>query len=49
MSGSPSRKILLIGWDVADWKVIHPLKDQGKMPTLQRLVEGGVMANLATL
>ena len=23
----PSRKVLLIGWDAADWKVIHPLLD----------------------
>ena len=22
------RKVLLIGWDAADWKVIHPLMDQ---------------------
>ena len=45
----PDRKVLLVGWDAADWKVIHPLMDQGKMPTVQRLVEGGAMANLATL
>jgi arylsulfatase A-like enzyme len=43
------RKVLLVGWDAADWKVIHPLMDAGKMPHLQRLVEGGVMANMATL
>ena len=23
------RKVLLVGWDAADWKVIHPLMDQG--------------------
>ena len=38
------RKVLLIGWDAADWKVIHPLLDAGKMPNLQRLIENGVMA-----
>src|SRR5215831_13633216 len=43
------RKVLLIGWDAADWKVIHPLMDQGKMPNVQRLVEGGVMGQIATL
>ncbi|MEQ1902681.1 MAG: alkaline phosphatase family protein [Pirellulaceae bacterium] len=43
------RKLLLVGWDAADWKVIHPLMDQGLMPNLKRLVSGGVMANLRTL
>lgn len=42
-------RIVLVGWDAADWKVIHPLMDAGRMPNLQRLVERGVMANLATL
>ena len=42
-------RLLLVGWDAADWKVISPLMDEGKMPVLQRLVERGVMGNLATL
>jgi predicted AlkP superfamily phosphohydrolase/phosphomutase/predicted Zn-dependent protease len=44
-----SRKVLLIGWDGADWKVITPLMDAGKMPVLAGFVEQGVMGNLATL
>src|SRR5690606_22342552 len=44
-----ARKVLLIGWDAADWKVINPLMDAGLMPALQRLVERGVMGNIATL
>jgi len=44
-----AKKVLVVGWDAADWRVIHPLMDAGKMPNLQRLVEGGVMGNLATL
>ncbi|MEO6847196.1 MAG: alkaline phosphatase family protein [Chthoniobacterales bacterium] len=44
-----SRRVLLIGWDSADWRVINPLLDAGKMPHLQQLVEGGVMGNMATL
>ena len=32
---------MLIGWDAADWKVIHPLMDAGKMPNLSRLVRTG--------
>ncbi len=43
------KKVLLIGWDAADWKVIHPLMDAGKMPHLQRLVERGAMGRCATL
>jgi predicted AlkP superfamily phosphohydrolase/phosphomutase len=42
-------KVLLIGWDAADWKVINPLLEQGKMPNLARLIERGVMGSLATL
>ena len=44
-----SRKVLLIGWDAADWKVINPLMDAGKMPNVQRLVDNGCMAQIATL
>jgi predicted AlkP superfamily phosphohydrolase/phosphomutase/tetratricopeptide (TPR) repeat protein len=43
------RRVLLVGWDAADWKVIQPLLDAGHMPNLARLVERGVMGNLATL
>lgn len=44
-----ARKVLLIGWDAADWKVIHPLLDAGKLPHLARFIEQGVMGNIATL
>lgn len=43
------KKVLLIGWDAADWKVIHPLLDAGMMPNLEKLINSGVMGNLATL
>jgi predicted AlkP superfamily phosphohydrolase/phosphomutase/tetratricopeptide (TPR) repeat protein len=46
----PARpRVLLIGWDAADWKVIHPLMDAGRMPNVQRLVENGSIAQIATL
>ena len=45
----PRRRVLLIGWDAADWKVIHRLVDAGHMPHLARLLERGVMGNIATL
>ncbi len=43
------RKVLLIGWDAADWKVIRPLIEAGKMPNVQRLVENGATGQIATL
>ncbi len=42
-------KVLLIGWDAADWKIINPLLDKGLMPNLATMVSQGVMGNLATL
>jgi tetratricopeptide (TPR) repeat protein len=44
-----AKKVLLIGWDAADWKVINPLLDRGLMPTLDDFINYGVMGNLATL
>ncbi len=43
------RKVVLVGWDAADWKVIHPLMNEGKMPNVRRLVENGAMGQIATL
>src|SRR5437764_4148791 len=45
----PKSRVLLIGWDAADWKVIQPLLDAGQMPNLARLMAGGVHGNLATI
>ena len=42
-------KVLVIGWDSADWKIINPLMDAGEMPALQSLIENGVCGNIATL
>lgn len=46
---SANRKLLVIGWDGADWKMINPLMDQGLMPNLEKLVNSGTIGNLATL
>jgi predicted AlkP superfamily phosphohydrolase/phosphomutase len=43
------RKVLLVGWDAADWKVIQPLMAAGKMPNVQRLVTGGSTGQITTL
>jgi predicted AlkP superfamily phosphohydrolase/phosphomutase/tetratricopeptide (TPR) repeat protein len=42
-------KVLLIGWDSADWKMIDLLMDAGMMPAMKRLVDGGVRGRFATL
>lgn len=49
MSEPLARKLLLVGWDAADWQMMHPLIDAGRMPHLKRLVERGVIGNLLTL
>lgn len=49
MTQGLAKKVLLIGWDAADWKIATPLMDQGLMPTLDDFVSHGVMGNLATL
>lgn len=43
------RKVLLIGWDAADWRIIRPLMAEGKMPNLQALMSYGSSGNLSTL
>lgn len=42
-------KLLVIGWDSADWKVINPLIQQGKMPALKKLIDGGISGRIKTL
>ena len=49
MTNRLANKVLLIGWDAADWKIITPLLDSGKMPTLEKFINEGVMGNIATL
>jgi predicted AlkP superfamily phosphohydrolase/phosphomutase/Flp pilus assembly protein TadD len=49
MAQSFGKKILLIGWDAADWEMIDPLLHSGQMPALAQLIHGGLRGNLATL
>ena len=48
MPDPPAKKVLLIGWDAADWKIINPLLDRADAHP-ERFVNHGVMGNLATL
>ncbi|MBZ5611957.1 MAG: alkaline phosphatase family protein [Acidobacteriia bacterium] len=38
--------LLLCGWDAADWHILNPLIDAGKLPHLGQLVERGAMGDL---
>ena len=52
MNGTESplaRRLLLVGWDAADWMVIDPLLQAGKLPFLASLMKRGVHGNMATL
>ena len=42
-------KVVIIGWDAADWKIIRPLMEAGKMPALQWMIHNGASGNIATL
>ena len=49
MSGRPVQRLLILGWDAADWQIIDPLLASGQMPNLAALVAGGTRANLLTM
>ena len=42
-------KVLLIGWDAADWQTIWPCIKKGYMPALKSIMDRGVYGNMATL
>ncbi len=44
-----AKKLLVIGWDAADWTFIDPLLACGKLPNLRMLVERGCRGDLRTL
>ena len=43
------KKVVLIGWDAADWEIIDPLLAEGKLPTLAGLIKEGVRGNMSTM
>jgi predicted AlkP superfamily phosphohydrolase/phosphomutase len=47
--GRLAERVLLVGWDGADWKMINRLVEAGQMPNMKRFTEEGVMGNVASL
>jgi predicted AlkP superfamily phosphohydrolase/phosphomutase/tetratricopeptide (TPR) repeat protein len=44
-----AQRLLIVGWDAADWLIVNRLFAAGKMPVLRRLVDAGCRADLGTL
>ena len=47
--GRPSRRVLLVGWDGADWEILEPLVRKRMMPNLARLMAEGSWGGLASI
>lgn len=43
------KKLLLIGWDAADWEIMGPLIAKGQMPALKKMIDQGVYGNMSTM
>jgi len=41
-------RLVLVGWDSADWKIIDPLLPSKELPGVARLVETGTSGNSTT-
>ncbi len=46
---TPVSKVIVVGIDAADWEVMRPLLDAGKLPNFMRLVKNGAVGPLKTL
>ena len=42
----PGRRVILIGWDGADWNLLDPMMRSGELPNLRRFVSEGRRADL---
>ncbi|HRE97603.1 MAG TPA: alkaline phosphatase family protein, partial [Flavobacteriales bacterium] len=49
MMGVKKQKLLILGWDAADWQVMDQLIAQDKMPALKRMLNRGVRGALETM
>lgn len=44
-----AKRVMLIGWEGADWRLMEPLLDAGGMPHIARMTETGTMGYLSSL
>jgi predicted AlkP superfamily phosphohydrolase/phosphomutase len=44
----PTRRVLVIGWDGADWRILDPLMEAGALPNLAALIGRGARAVLTS-
>ena len=44
-----AKRVLLIGWDAADWQIIDSLLARGEMPVLKQFLDNGVRSSISTL
>lgn len=42
----PPRRVLVVGWDGADWQLLAPFAQQGVMPVLRKLMQQGTWGEL---
>ncbi len=49
MTRARAKKVLLIGWDAADWTILGPLLEQGRMPAFADLLQRGASGKISTL
>jgi tetratricopeptide (TPR) repeat protein len=42
-------KVLVLGWDAADWTIAGPLIEAGKMPNLAKLIAEGTSGSISTI
>jgi predicted Zn-dependent protease len=43
----PDRRLLLVGWDAAEWRIIQELAERGLMPAVARLIGRGVAGTIS--
>ncbi len=49
MVGRPARRVLVVGWDGADWELLGPLARRGVMPNLAGLMSAGTWGELESI
>ncbi|MEM0965461.1 MAG: alkaline phosphatase family protein [Verrucomicrobiota bacterium] len=45
----PNPKLLMVGWDAADWSIADPLIDEGKLPQLAQIVKNGTSGAIRSI